>query len=133
MEMLNSSEKPLAIFVLALGSGLIMVVSSIYSLLMWFFYPFTGWYRPMWCPMCGWMMGWFNWFFFIPFVTLTLVSGVIILLGGYMAYIRPQNIQFWGILVIIFSVLSLLGGGGFVVGAILGLVSGILALTWKKT
>ncbi len=133
----DSSEKPLVVFLLALVSGLLMSVVSVYGLLMWLFTPYVGWgqpmYRPMWCPMCGWMMGWVDWDFFIPFIVLTLASGIMILLSGYMAYMHPQNIQLWGIVIVIFSVLSLLGSRGFIVGAILGLVSGILALTWKKT
>jgi hypothetical protein len=36
-----------------------------------------------------------------------------------------------GVLILVFSVLSFLGLGGFVVGAILGVAGGILTLTWK--
>jgi len=37
----------------------------------------------------------------------------------------------WGILILVFSVLSFVGLGGFVVGAIFGIVGGVLALRWK--
>jgi len=33
--------------------------------------------------------------------------------------------------VLVFSVLSLLGMGGFFIGAVFGIVGGMLALTWK--
>jgi hypothetical protein len=37
----------------------------------------------------------------------------------------------WGILILVFSVLSFIGLGGFVIGAILGIVGGVLILRWR--
>ena len=37
----------------------------------------------------------------------------------------------WGILILVFSVLSFIGLGGLVVGALLGIVGGIMTLRWK--
>lgn len=133
MSGLDPSGKPTVVYVLALISGLLIIIVSVYNLFRWFYSPFAGWYPPMWCPMCGWAMGRLSWGFFIPFVLLHLASGVIILLAGYMAYANPANIQTWGTIIVIFSVLSLLSGWSLVIGAVLGLVSGILALTWKKS
>jgi hypothetical protein len=62
-----------------------------------------------------------------------LVSGIIVLTSGAMLQFSPSRRRAWGALILIFSVLSFLGTGGFVVGAILGIVGGILALTWKPT
>jgi len=45
---------------------------------------------------------------------------------------KPAQASAWGTLVLVFSVVSLLGMGGFFLGAILGIVGGILALTWKR-
>jgi len=43
----------------------------------------------------------------------------------------PDQQRTWGVLILVFSVLSFLGLGGFVVGAILGIVGGVFALRWK--
>jgi hypothetical protein len=59
-----------------------------------------------------------------------LVSGIIVLVSGVMLRTSPGQRTLWGTLILVFSVLSFLGTGGFVVGAILGIIGGILALTW---
>lgn len=41
---------------------------------------------------------------------------------------NPREHVTWGIIIIIFSVLSLVIGGGFVIGMIFGLIGGVLAL-----
>ncbi len=60
-----------------------------------------------------------------------LICGVIILLGAYMIYTRPDTHGMWGIIILVFSLLSFIEGGGYIIGAILGIVGGILAITWK--
>jgi hypothetical protein len=37
----------------------------------------------------------------------------------------------WSVLILVFSILSIMGFGGFVVGAVLGIVGGALALRWR--
>ena len=59
-----------------------------------------------------------------------LVSGIIVLVSGVMLRTSPSQRTLWGTLILVFSVLSFLGTGGFIVGAILGIIGGILALTW---
>lgn len=60
-----------------------------------------------------------------------LVSGVIVLVSAILLNAAPTQRTTWGVLVLVFSVLSFLGLGGFAVGAILGIAGGILALRWK--
>jgi hypothetical protein len=60
-----------------------------------------------------------------------LVSGIIVLVSGAMLRANPGQRTLWGTLILVFSVLSFFGSGGFVIGAILGIVGGIMALTWK--
>lgn len=60
-----------------------------------------------------------------------LISGVIVLVSGVMLRTNPSQRTLWGTLMLVFSVLSLFGTGGFVVGAILGIVGGIMTLTWR--
>jgi len=44
---------------------------------------------------------------------------------------RPDQVQTWGVLILVFAVVSFFSMGGFLIGAILGIVAGILALTWR--
>ncbi len=44
---------------------------------------------------------------------------------------KPRSAKMWGILVIILAFLSFIGGGGYVIGFLLALIGGILALVWR--
>jgi hypothetical protein len=69
---------------------------------------------------------------------LGLISGIIILYSAIMLKIRPGEADeglrkcctVWGTMILIFAIVSLVGGsmGGFLIGAILGIVGGALAL-----
>ena len=66
----------------------------------------------------------------IMLVALGLVFGVIVILGA--ALMRdPQKVKVGSILVLVFSIFSLPIGGGFIIGFLLGLIGGILGLTWR--
>jgi hypothetical protein len=60
-----------------------------------------------------------------------LVCGAIVLVSATMLLARVGTRRTWGILILVFSVLSFVGLGGFVLGAILGIVGGVLTLRWK--
>jgi Family of unknown function (DUF6114) len=60
-----------------------------------------------------------------------LVSGIIVLVSAIMVLANSGERRTWGILILIFSVLSFIGLGGFVIGAILGIVGGVMILRWK--
>jgi hypothetical protein len=60
-----------------------------------------------------------------------LISGIIVLVSGVMLRTNSSQRTLWGTLILVFSVLSFLGTGGFVIGAILGIIGGIMALTWR--
>jgi len=60
-----------------------------------------------------------------------LISGVIVLVSSIMLLTNPSRWRTWGVLILVFSVMSFLGLGGFIVGALLGIVGGILTLRWK--
>jgi hypothetical protein len=61
-----------------------------------------------------------------------LVSGAIVLVSALMLFTRSGQPRTWGALILVFSVLSILGTGGFIVGAALGVVGGVLVLRWKQ-
>jgi Family of unknown function (DUF6114) len=60
-----------------------------------------------------------------------LVSGIVVLVSAIMLRNNPGQRTLWGALIVVFSVLSFFGLGGFIIGAILGLIGGIMVLTWK--
>ena len=70
---------------------------------------------------------------------LGLISGIIVLISAIMLNIRPGEAThgmracctMWGTMILLFSIVSLFGGsmGGFLIGAILGIVGGALALS----
>ena len=63
--------------------------------------------------------------------TFGLVSGIIVVVSAIMLLSNLGQRRTWGVLILVFSILSFLGLGGFVIGAILGIVGGILTLRWK--
>ncbi|TMI40538.1 hypothetical protein E6H21_06215 [Candidatus Bathyarchaeota archaeon] len=60
-----------------------------------------------------------------------LICGIIVLLSSVMLRFRPAQRQTWGTLTLVFSILSFFGFGGFIVGAVLGIVGSIMILRWK--
>jgi hypothetical protein len=65
------------------------------------------------------------------FVSVGLTCSVPVLLGAIMLRSKPTNKKAWGIMIIVFSILSIVTGGGFIIGFILGIIGGTLALSWK--
>lgn len=86
-------------------------------------------------PMGGMMGGWGagpgfmggGWLFPLP-----LVSGAMVLFGAIMMNTRPQDTRTWGILVLVFSILGFTGMGFSILGAILGIIGGIIALSERN-
>jgi len=60
-----------------------------------------------------------------------LVCGAVVLLSASMLLANVGRRRTWGTLILVFSVLSFVGLGGFIIGAILGIAGGILTLRWK--
>jgi len=67
----------------------------------------------------------------IVFSIIGLIAGVLVLISA-MNLSSQSNVSTWGTLIIVFSVISFIGGGGFLIGGILGLVGGILAIISKS-
>ena len=63
---------------------------------------------------------------------LGVVLGMIVIVSALMLHSRPEKHTTWGILIIIFSALSTFGiMTGLSVGLILGIIGGVLAVTWR--
>jgi hypothetical protein len=60
-----------------------------------------------------------------------LILGLIILFATLMLRRKPANKKAWGIMIIVFSVPSVILGGGFIVGFILGILGGVKTIKWK--
>ena len=79
--------------------------------------------------MIGGMMG-----VYPIFSIVGLASGAVVILGAVMLYSRPFEKDLWGAVITAFSILGILGGmGGFMIGLVLGVVGGVLALAWNPT
>jgi len=61
-----------------------------------------------------------------------LISGLIVLGSGAMLRVNPNQSAVFGILILVFSVLSFFGTGGFIIGAVLGIIGGVMTLRWRR-
>ena len=70
----------------------------------------------------------------VPFTSISVVAlmcGALILFAAIMLRIKPEKKKVLGIMIVVFSIPSVITGGGFIIGFILGIISGIKALRWK--
>ncbi len=68
--------------------------------------------------------------FFSVLSILGLFAGMIIIMGAVMLRMRPQDHLTWGILIIVFALVSFVDMGGYFIGAILGIIGGALAISY---
>ena len=117
---MSQSEKPTKAFALSLIAGTLIISNS---------------------ALLGAAATWFPWIIptlpgsdgnsTVPFASLTavgLICGALVLLGAIMLRSRPMNRKAWSIMIIVFSIPSVITGGGFIIGFILGIIGGALAL-----
>lgn len=63
------------------------------------------------------------------FFILSAISGAIVLISALMlSRSNPKKSYFLGIMIIVFSAISIVGMGGFLIGAILGIIGGALVV-----
>ena len=132
-------EKPGTAFVLSLIGGIFILLGggAMTMLGSWmgnYGYGMMGGYGG-WGGMMGpgfGMMGGLGYGFGFLGV-LGLIFGLIVIISALMLNNKPEQHSTWGTLIIVFSVLSIFGSamGGFGIGLILGLIGGILGVTWK--
>ena len=120
---MNQNEKSTKTFTLSLIAGILIVCNAV---------------------AVGVAGTWFPWIFptlpgsennaAVPFAAIAaigLICGVLVLFGALMLRIKPENMKAWSILIVAFSVLSVVTGGGFIIGFILGIIGGVKAFRWK--
>jgi len=145
---MSAEEKPTVAFVLSLiggifillGGGMLTMMGTFgYGGMMNGYSPYGGYGGYGWGMMGRYsygpgfgMMGGFGYGFGFLGV-LGLIFGVIVIISALMLNNKPEQHLTWGILIIVFSALSIFGSamGGFGIGLILGLIGGILGVTWK--
>ena len=71
----------------------------------------------------------FMWTGMAAISVISIGIGVILTVGGYLIYTNPEGAGKWGLAILVSSIVSLFGMGGFFIGPILGIIGGILALT----
>jgi len=122
-------ERPKAAFILSLLAGILILANGILAGLAVSFVASVGGASLSSAEMFGLAKSALT----MLQVLTVIVSffGVIILLGALTLYYNPAHRKGWGIAIIILSLLSILVGGGFLVGLILGVIGGALAIAWK--
>jgi hypothetical protein len=126
--------KPVTAFLLSLIGGLIILVGSVIGSI-WYLFGGT-FYGGFWGGMMdGWhgMMGGFGfpYGYMAGFSLAGLVSGIIIVVSAVMLNIQPAAHTSWGIVILVFSIISFIDMGGFFIGAILGIIGGAFAISWR--
>lgn len=130
---MTAQEKPMAAFILSLIGGIfILLGGGTMSMVGGMMGGFSG-YGGMMGRGFG-MMGGLGYGFGVLGI-VGAVFGIIVIISALMLNSKPEQHSTWGTLIVIFSVLSIFGSamGGFGVGLVLGLIGGILAITWKPT
>jgi len=122
-------RQPTAAFVLTLIAGLWMLGTGgmMYGVGPGFMDGMGG----MWGPgmMQNGMMRtvgpgfWFPWF--------GPLAGIVLLVGAIMLYTKPEQARTWGLVILIAAAINLFVGMGGFLAAILGIVGGALAMSWK--
>src|SRR4030042_5798642 len=131
---MEKQARPVTAFILSLIGGSITLIGGVIGSI-WYLFggPFYGGF---WGGMMGgWhgMMGGFGlpYGYMAGFSLVGLVSGIIMIIGAVMLNIRPTDHASWGIIILVFSIISFVGMGGFFIGAILGLIGGAFAINWR--
>ncbi len=134
---MSSQVIPVAAFVLSLIGGVLILIGGIVSS-MWFMYGGYGMGGMM--GGFGGMMGGYQGMmggFGVPFGfmgglwLIGLVAGTLVIIGALMLNARPAEHTAWGTIILVFSIISFIGMGGFFIGAILGIAGGAMALSWR--
>jgi len=107
---------------LSLAAGIIIVIGSSVS---------SFWHTAFF-PQMGWVMGQQFASGFIVSSLVGIVFGALVIVGAVLMYKKPLQTRQWGVIVLIASALSFVGMGGFMIGAILGVIAGVIALTKKE-
>jgi hypothetical protein len=120
----STQIKPTVPFTLALIGGLIIIVGGLFSF-------FCNGNSGVLYGMMNGTYGYYGTGFWLALSSLSIISGIIVILGAIMLNSRPTAHMTWGIIILVFAIVSFVGMGGFLIGAILSLIGGAFAINWK--
>ena len=132
-----SSESTSSVaFILSLIGGILILIGGLTSSI-WFMMGGSNFWGMM-DGDGGMMRGWgmvggygFPFGFMGVFSLIALVAGIFVIIGALMLRAQPFQHLTWGIMILIFSLVSFAGMGGFFLGAVLGIAGGALALSFS--
>lgn len=61
--------------------------------------------------------------------TFGFFCGILVFAGALLLKTRPNHTKAWGAMILVFSIPSVITGGGFIIGFILGIIGGFTAIT----
>ena len=131
----ETNEEANAAFLLSLIGGVLILIGSLVVVGLGIFAAFGMGYMG---SMMNRMMGGFGTVGVLGGVSIIAVSiigiasAVIVIYGAFSIRDKPTARTTWGPLILAFSLISLLSFGGFLVGAILGILGGILAMVGNR-
>ncbi|MEM1746142.1 MAG: hypothetical protein QXW03_05495, partial [Candidatus Nezhaarchaeales archaeon] len=121
-------EKPTTAFVLSLIGGILILVNGVAAAIFVTVSVTAIVSLPgqALCPICDLIAG-----LMMAIAILALAAGVLVILGSVMINSGvPRKVRTGSILVVVFSVISLVVGGGFIIGFALALAGGVAGLVW---
>ncbi len=127
---MSSQSMHTTAFILSLIGGIVIIIGSlIAAFLSVFGNPYGTYYGmgPGMMTSFGFNSGWY-----LPFSMAAIVFGIAVLIGAIMLNARPAENITWGIIVLIFSIASFIGMGGYMIGAIMGIADGAIALSYRS-
>ncbi len=126
-------------YIVSLVGGLIILIASSLNVL-WYSSGASnfGGYGSF---MSGLMDGYHNFmgsyassYVFLAGISLVaVICGVLVVMSAINLRLNPQQSTIWAIVMIVFSVVSFVGMGGFFIGAILGIIGGAFVLFTRQT
>jgi hypothetical protein len=127
---MQTTGKPTAAFVLSLLAGLWMLAAGgMMGGLGWGM--MAGRYGGTAPGQGGWMWGRSMHPFGMSWPWFGVVAGIVVLVGAMMLYVKPEQRQGWGLLILAVSAVNIFVGIGGLVAGVLGVIGGGLAMAGK--
>jgi|WetSurMetagenome_2_1015567.scaffolds.fasta_scaffold666268_1 hypothetical protein len=120
-EMLAAKNYPKLAFYLASFGGVIMLVAGLFAIF------FDAIYFAIVTDIPGIGLS------FVLIGIMLIICSLFVSGAAASLLLKPELRKSAGVTIILFSLLALLFGGGWFVGAFLGLLGGIMAIFWKPT
>ena len=115
------SEKPTAAFVVSLIAGIFILLGDIFMMVL--SSVLGGFAIGVGAGAAASLL--------ILYGAVGLIFAILVLVGAVMLWMKPKSHVAAGVIILLFSLFSIISTGGFIIGLILGIVGGILAIVWK--